>query len=103
MFVIFCSPQDEITEMKRKLKIMNHQIDQLKEEISSKEAALVKELGNSFERLLPELVRDAASGITDTRFRQTLADTVLLAPSFTLRGGTREIMRGVIARGLGLR
>ena len=35
--------QDEITEMKRKLKIMNHQIDQLKEEITSKEAALVKE------------------------------------------------------------
>eukprot|EP00794_Sanderia_malayensis_P005258 gene5258-5922_t len=35
--------QDEITEMKRKLKIMHHQIDQLKEEITSKEAALVKE------------------------------------------------------------
>lgn len=35
--------QDEITEMKRKLKIMNHQIDQLKEEIMGKEAALVKE------------------------------------------------------------
>ncbi|XP_013394677.1 cilia- and flagella-associated protein 58 [Lingula anatina] len=35
--------QDEITEMKRKLKIMNHQIDQLKEEISAKEAALIKE------------------------------------------------------------
>lgn len=35
--------QDEITEMKRKLKIMNHQIDQLKEEITTKEAALVKE------------------------------------------------------------
>ncbi|XP_063291113.1 cilia- and flagella-associated protein 58 [Pelobates fuscus] len=34
--------QDEITEMKRKLKIMNHQVDQLKEEISSKEASLVK-------------------------------------------------------------
>ncbi len=67
------------------------------------EAALVKELGNSFERLLPELVRDAASGIDDARFRQTLADTIMLAPSFTLRGGTREIMRGVIARGLGLR
>ena len=29
--------------MKRKLKIMSHQIDQLKDEISSKEAALVKE------------------------------------------------------------
>uniref|UniRef100_A0A803JN27 Cilia and flagella-associated protein 58 n=1 Tax=Xenopus tropicalis TaxID=8364 RepID=A0A803JN27_XENTR len=34
--------QDEITEMKRKLKIMNHQVDQLKEEISSKESVLVK-------------------------------------------------------------
>ena len=28
--------RDEITEMKRKLKIMSHQIDQLKEEISAK-------------------------------------------------------------------
>ncbi|KAK7110498.1 cilia- and flagella-associated protein 58-like [Littorina saxatilis] len=35
--------QDEITENKRKLKIMNHQIDQLKEEIQTKESALVKE------------------------------------------------------------
>ncbi|CAN0010703.1 unnamed protein product [Lampetra planeri] len=35
--------QDEITETKRKLKIMNHQIDQLKEEITAKEATLVKE------------------------------------------------------------
>ncbi|XP_048747175.1 cilia- and flagella-associated protein 58-like [Ostrea edulis] len=35
--------QDEITEMKRKLKIMNHQIDQLKEEIQAKENALLKE------------------------------------------------------------
>ncbi|KAK2500464.1 hypothetical protein MC885_007486, partial [Smutsia gigantea] len=34
--------QDEITEMKRKLKIMTHQIDQLKEELSAKESALVK-------------------------------------------------------------
>lgn len=28
--------------MKRKLKIMTHQVDQLKEEISAKESALVK-------------------------------------------------------------
>ena len=35
--------QDEILEMKRKLKIMNHQIDQLKEEISAKDSALLKE------------------------------------------------------------
>jgi chromosome segregation ATPase len=35
--------QDEIAEMKRKFKIMNHQIEQLKEEISAKDHALVKE------------------------------------------------------------
>ncbi|EMP30303.1 hypothetical protein UY3_12574 [Chelonia mydas] len=34
--------QDEIAEMKKKLKIMTHQVDQLKEEITAKEAALVK-------------------------------------------------------------
>ena len=35
--------QDEIAEMKRKFKIMNHQIEQLKEEIAAKDEALVKE------------------------------------------------------------
>ncbi|VDP91161.1 unnamed protein product, partial [Echinostoma caproni] len=35
--------QDEITEMKRKLKILSHQIDQLKDDIATKEAILVKE------------------------------------------------------------
>ena len=36
-------------------------------------------------------------------FLAVLAHTILHAPSFTLRGGTREILRGMIARGLGLR
>ena len=68
------------------------------------EAALVKELGNNFEKLLPELVRLAApSVLRDSRFHQTFAQTLLHSPSFTIRGGTREILRGVIARGLGLR
>jgi len=35
--------QDEIAEMKRKFKIMNHQIEQLKEEIHAKDQAYVKE------------------------------------------------------------
>ena len=35
--------QDEIEEMKRKFKIMNHQVEQLKEEIGAKDLALVKE------------------------------------------------------------
>ena len=38
----FLEAQDEITEKKRKLKIMNHQIEQLKEEISTKEGQLSK-------------------------------------------------------------
>jgi len=35
--------QDEIAEMKRKFKIMNHQIEQLKEEIQQKDQAYIKE------------------------------------------------------------
>jgi len=34
---------------------------------------------------------------------QVLAALTQMAPSFSLRGGTREILRGMIARGLGLR
>jgi len=53
--------QDEITEMKRKLKIMTHQIDQLKEEISTKESALVKE-HLEHQRVEKDKVRPAALG-----------------------------------------
>merc|ERR1712193_512888 len=35
--------QDEIAEMKRKFKIMYHQIEQLKEEIKDKDSTLIKE------------------------------------------------------------
>jgi chromosome segregation ATPase len=35
--------QDEMREMKRKYKVLNHQVDQLKGEISQKDLALVKE------------------------------------------------------------
>jgi len=68
------------------------------------EAALVKALGNDFEKALPEIARLAAPHVGDDhRFRATLAQTLLHMPAFTIRGGTREILRGVIARGLGLR
>ena len=70
------------------------------------EAALVKELGNNFEKVLPEIARLAAptqgSGYVGG-FKETFEETLMLSPSFTLRGGTREILRGVIARGLGLK
>ena len=37
------------------------------------------------------------------RLREMTATTLLSRPGFTLRGGTNEILRGAIARGLGLR
>ncbi len=72
------------------------------------EAALVKALGNDFEKLLPEIARLALMDLPEDdprqrSFRQAFTDTLLLSPAFTIRGGTREILRGVIARGLGLR
>jgi alkylation response protein AidB-like acyl-CoA dehydrogenase len=70
------------------------------------EAALVKDLGTSFEQALPLLIADAI-GAGDTTpppvLRRTLAYLCQIAPAFSLRGGTREILRGVIARGLDLR
>jgi len=71
------------------------------------EAALVKSLGNDFEQALPELARSVAPTAPGAagwdRYRDTFVESLLNTPAFTLRGGTREIMRGVIARGLGLR
>ena len=71
------------------------------------EAALVKQLGNDFEKLVPELLRLAppavAAGLAGSALRRSFEQTLLHSPSFTIRGGTREILRGVIARGLGLR
>ena len=71
------------------------------------EASVVKDLGTSFEQDLPDALRlvlstearlDAKQGV-----ERLLSDAILKAPSFSLRGGTREILRGIIARGLGLR
>ena len=70
-------------------------------------AALVKDLGTQFERDLPELARLVVpaepSMAGGDAYEEALAHTILYAPSFTLRGGTREVLRGIIARHLGLR
>jgi len=44
---------------------------------------------------------DAAS--VPPELLRTLAYITQFAPTFSLRGGTREVLRGLIARGLGLR
>ena len=71
------------------------------------EAALIKDLGMTFEQEVPRVIQDILAPVptaeaTDALSRM-LAMVTLLAPSFSLRGGTREIMRGIIARSLGLR
>jgi hypothetical protein len=69
-------------------------------------ASLVKDLGAVLEQEIPEVARlliDAEAPETDEDFRSALAQTTLMSPAYSLRGGTREILRGMIARGLGLR
>jgi alkylation response protein AidB-like acyl-CoA dehydrogenase len=71
------------------------------------EAALVKDLGTGFEREIPETFRqliptEPTLGEGES-YAELLGMTILRAPGFTIRGGTREILRGMIARGLGLR
>ena len=69
------------------------------------EATMVKDLGNAYEQAIPELVQGAIeidlSG--DEVLASVTAYLLQVAPSFSLRGGTREILKGIIARGLGLR
>ncbi|MEK8051226.1 acyl-CoA dehydrogenase family protein [Ideonella sp. DXS22W] len=72
------------------------------------EAALVKDLGTGVEQAIPALIADdLASRPEDceppAELLRTLAYVTQVAPSFSLRGGTRDILRGMIARGLGLR
>jgi hypothetical protein len=75
-------------------------------ETPSQEAALVKELGNSYEQRAPDMVRelfDSPAVITrGDRLSELQAYLTQAVPSFSLRGGTTEILRGIIAKGLGL-
>jgi alkylation response protein AidB-like acyl-CoA dehydrogenase len=71
------------------------------------EAAAVKDVGTTFEQSIPELAHalldlEPTLG-TGSDLQQVLGYITQTAPSFSLRGGTREILRGIIARGLGLR
>ncbi|MBT3427555.1 MAG: acyl-CoA dehydrogenase [Gammaproteobacteria bacterium] len=72
-------------------------------EMPDTQAALIKDLGNTYERMVPELIRLQIPEQRSQALASALQECILHAPSFTLRGGTREILRGIIARGLGLR
>jgi alkylation response protein AidB-like acyl-CoA dehydrogenase len=70
------------------------------------EAAIVKDLGSSFEQRLPSAVQailDESLEGSNSALRGVMNYLLQTSTSFSLRGGTREILRGIIARGLGLR
>ena len=72
------------------------------------EGSIVKDIGTLWEQALPAVARDLAAFCdpqTANRisFQQQLEYATMIAPKLTIQGGTTEILRGIIARGLGLR
>lgn len=70
-------------------------------------ASLVKDLGTTIEQAIPAWIAERLGAQPQADLPaplvRTLAYLEQIAPTFSLRGGTREILRGIIARGLGLR
>lgn len=68
------------------------------------EAAMVKDLGTTFEQEVVAVLSDLADHDPDpgssSLFESLLARATLVAPSYTIRGGTTEVLRGVVARAL---
>jgi acyl-CoA dehydrogenase len=72
------------------------------------EAAIVKDLGTIWEQALPQRARELAAFLSPDStnhetLEQRLAFYLKIAPKLTIQGGTTEVLRGIIARGLGLR
>lgn len=67
-------------------------------------ASLVKDLGTKFEKEVAEVTRAVvdcvASLDADSDLERYLAQSILHSPGFTLRGGTTEILRGIVAKGM---
>ena len=72
------------------------------------EAAIVKDVGTIWEKKLPHKARDLAAFIEEgsanrASFEEQVQFATMIAPKLTIQGGTTEVLRGIIARGLGLR
>jgi len=72
------------------------------------EGSIVKDLGTTWQQSLPPRARDLAAFVDGdvidrSTFDALLDYATLAAPKLTIQGGTTEILRGIIARGLGLR
>ncbi len=68
-------------------------------------AALVKDQGALVEQAMPDTAHALFGGqaVPGSALHDAMHYTTLAVPSFSLRGGTREILRGIIAKGLDLR
>jgi alkylation response protein AidB-like acyl-CoA dehydrogenase len=66
------------------------------------EAAVVKDLGTTFEQRLVELARDFVANArpAPTDLASLVRDHMLVAPGFTIRGGSTEILRAIVSREL---
>ena len=72
------------------------------------EGSIVKDVGTIWEQKLPERARNLAAfseaePANRMSFEEQLQFATLIAPKLTIQGGTTEVLRGIIARGLGLR
>jgi hypothetical protein len=67
-------------------------------------ASLVKDMGTKFEQEIPEMTRLLVAVFPSTdsnsKIERFLAQSILQSPGFTLRGGTTEILRGIVAKGV---
>ena len=68
-------------------------------------ASLVKDQGALVEQAMPDIAHALFGGQVEpgSTLHQAMQYLTLAVPSFSLRGGTREILRGIIAKGLDLR
>ena len=71
------------------------------------ESAVVKDLGTRYEQDIPVVARQLFATEPELEaidlYASMLARSTMNAPRLSIQGGTREILRGIIARGLGLR
>lgn len=74
-------------------------------DMAAVQAALVKDIGTSLEQEIVEVVRGLGVVEPDrggAGLAAALGEILLRAPSFSIRGGTREVLRGIIAKGIGM-
>lgn len=85
------------------LRALSHSLAQRLEagEVPNVEAALLKDAGTRFEGHLIETVRSLISpNAASATFQELYWRAQTQAPSFTIRAGTSEILRGIVARSL---